>query len=41
MHSFNDRGVVWCDANHWGSNKVPVLAFIEKYKIPDKDWYEA
>ena len=33
---------VYHDANHWGSNRKPILAFIEKLKLKaGEDWHEA
>ncbi len=41
MEQLND-GVIYHDANHWGSSRAPILDFIEKHKlVAGEDWYEA
>lgn len=35
-------GNVWCDANHWGDNRGPVMELINNHNlIEGNDWYEA
>jgi hypothetical protein len=41
MDVLNDD-VIYHDANHWGSCRKPILAFIEEHKLrAGEDWYEA
>jgi hypothetical protein len=39
MQDFDDY--VYSDANVWGSNRGPLLEYIEANNISDDDWYEA
>jgi hypothetical protein len=39
MRSFGN--FLWADANSWGSNREPLMTYIEENNISDKDFYEA
>jgi hypothetical protein len=41
MHTLGEN-IVWHDANHWGSSREPIMAFITKHNLIEEDeWYEA
>lgn len=39
MEVFNET--IWSDANTWGSNRAPIMEFIELHNINKDEWYEA
>jgi hypothetical protein len=37
----NADDYMWCDANHWGDVREPLLAYLKANNVSDDDWYEA